>query len=389
MNNITYAVSVDVNNPIIPYNVYVASVLDSNVRYLEVTLYENGNVITLSNTATATASFVTDNVLVDDSVECTISNNIITVPLEDLQRRGNLDVQVTVTEGAKVLAIPFPIQVRVTPNIAENAQIDNDSLGSYAEVVREIAAARGDYPDLKGRLDGEIDRIDDDISDINTALLGKANKAAAGIAGELAALDGNGSPIRSGVSVIQSIGEGSNSRVPTTEAVKTALAAKVNTADLPDFNEMEYASRKVHWISSVNNAQPADYANYPSVNAVKALLGDGYFTRTESNPTVTAGFTGSGVPIFVSGNTMFSAGACTGNIVTLFVPRTVTKIDGGAFSNCASLTDVYIDNEAKSDDNPNGIEITSSAFGNSVTVHYNAKFNAVTQLIMAIHAGVS
>lgn len=402
MNNITYAVSVDVNNPIIPYNVYVASVLDSNVRYLEITLYQNGNVIALSNEATATASLVTDNVLVNDSVDCTISNNIITVPLEDLQRHGNLDVQVTVTEGTKVLAIPFPIQVRVTPNIAENAQIDENSLGSYAEVVREIAAARGDYPDLKDRLDGEIDRIDDDISDINTALLSKANKAAAGTAGELAALDGNGSPIRSGVSVIQSIGEGSNSRVPTTAAVKTALdgkanasdvntalAAKVNTADLPDFNEMEYASRKVHWISSVNSAQPADYANYPSVNAVKALLGDGYFTRTESNPTVTAGFTGSGVPIFVSGNTMFSAGACTGNIVTLFVPRTVTRIDGGAFINCASLTDVYIDNEAKSDDNPNGIEITSGAFGNSVTVHYNAKFNAVTQLIMAIHAGVS
>lgn len=158
---------------------------------------------------------------------------------------------------------------------------------------------------------------------------------------------------------------------------------------LPNFNEMEYASRKVDRISNVNNAQPADSVNYPSVNAVKALLGDGYFTRTESNPTVTAGFAGSGVPIFVSGNTMFSAGACTGNIVTLFVPRTVTKIDGGAFSNCASLTDVYIDNEAKSDDNPNGIEITSGAFGNSVTVHYNAKFNAVTQLIMAIHAGVS
>ena len=153
MNDITYAVSVDVNNPIIPYNVYVANVLDSNVRYLEITLYQNGNVIALSNEATATASLVTDDVLIDDSVECTISNNIITVPLEDLQRHGNLGVQVTVTEDTKVLAIPFPIQVRVTPNIAEEAQIDDDSLGSYAEVVREIAAARGDYPDLKGRID--------------------------------------------------------------------------------------------------------------------------------------------------------------------------------------------------------------------------------------------
>ena len=153
MNDITYAVSVDVNNPIIPYNVYIASVLDSNVRYLEITLYQNGDVITLSNTATATASLVTDNVLVDDSVNCTISDNIITVPLEGLQRHGNLDVQVTVTEGTKVLAIPFPIQVRVTPNIAENAQIDENSSGSYAEVVHEIAEARGSYDKLKDRLD--------------------------------------------------------------------------------------------------------------------------------------------------------------------------------------------------------------------------------------------
>jgi len=148
MNNITYAVSVDVNNPIIPYNVYVANVLDLNVRYLEITLYQNGNVIALSNTATATASLVTDNVLVNDSVNCTIQDNIITVPLEDLQRHGNLDVQVTVTEGTKVLAIPFPIQVRVTPNIAENAQIDENSLGSYAEVVHEITEARDTYTTL-------------------------------------------------------------------------------------------------------------------------------------------------------------------------------------------------------------------------------------------------
>ncbi len=152
MDNITYAVNVDVNNPIIPYNVYVASVLDSNVRYLEITLYQNGDVIALSNTATATASLVTDNVLVNDSVNCTIQDNIITVPLEDLQRHGNLDVQVTVTEGTKVLAIPFPIQVRVTPNIAENAQIDENSLGSYAEVVQEIVNARGGYATLQAAL---------------------------------------------------------------------------------------------------------------------------------------------------------------------------------------------------------------------------------------------
>ena len=168
MNNITYAVSVDVNNPIIPYNVYVASVLDSNVRYLEITLYQNGNVITLSNTATATASLVTDDVLIDDSVECTISNNIISVPLEDLQRHGNLDVQVTVTEGTKVLAIPFPIQVRVTPNIAEDAEITENSLGSYAEVVQEIAEARNGYDSLDERLNSDASGMEAVINKVQS-----------------------------------------------------------------------------------------------------------------------------------------------------------------------------------------------------------------------------
>ena len=169
MNNITYAVSVDVNNPIIPYNVYVANVLDLNVRYLEITLYQNGNVIALSNTATATASLVTDNVLVNDSVNCTISDNIITVPLEDLQRHGNLDVQVTVTEDTKVLAIPFPIQVRVTPNIAENAQIDENSLGSYAEVVHEIAEARGTYTTLHDAIAAKLDNAPGAVDTENLA----------------------------------------------------------------------------------------------------------------------------------------------------------------------------------------------------------------------------
>lgn len=157
MNDITYGVNVDVNNPITSYSVYVASVSDSNIRYIEVALYENGNAITFGEGATATAALVTDGVLIDDSVSCDVSGNIITVPLTDLQKHGDLDVQVTVTDGAKVLAVPYPIQVKVTPNIAETAQIRDTSLGSYAEVVQEIAAARGNYETLSEHIDAKAD----------------------------------------------------------------------------------------------------------------------------------------------------------------------------------------------------------------------------------------
>ena len=222
MNNITYAVSVDVNNPIIPYNVYVASVLDSNVRYLEITLYQNGNVIELSNTATATASLVTDNVLVNGSVNCTISHNIITVPLEDLQRHGNLDVQVTVTEGEKVLAIPFPIQVRVTPNIAENAHIDENSLGSYAEVVHEIAEARGTHTTLHDAITAKLSAAP---GAVDTENLADESITVEKVADDLAAVI-NAKEVKSNKKTTLTGNESSNDFYPTTKAVADALSTK-------------------------------------------------------------------------------------------------------------------------------------------------------------------
>ena len=147
MNDISYSLNIDVTSQLLSYDVYVASKNDTNIRYLNIALFENGNAVPLSENATATASFVTNNVLIDEDIACTIDGNIITVPLTDLQQ------QVTVTDGNKTLATPYPIQVKVTPNIAETAQIDENSMGSYAEVVQEIATARDGYNNLDERLD--------------------------------------------------------------------------------------------------------------------------------------------------------------------------------------------------------------------------------------------
>ena len=242
MNNITYAVSVDVNNPIIPYNVYVASVLDSNVRYLEVTLYENGNVITLSNTATATASLVTDNVLVNGSVNCTISHNIITVPLEDLQRHGNLDVQVTVTEGTKVLAIPFPIQVRVTPNIAENAQIDENSLGSYAEVVHEIVEARGTHTTLHDAITAKLSAAP---GAVDTENLADESITVEKVADDLAAVI-NAKEVKSNKKTTLTGNESSNDFYPTTKAVADALNTKADSSALTAKADVTYVDNRLN-----------------------------------------------------------------------------------------------------------------------------------------------
>lgn len=110
-----------------------------------------------------------------------------------------------------------------------------------------------------------------------------------------------------------------------------------------------------------------------------------YAPRSETAPTMTVGFNSYGIPEVILSATTFSAGACTNtNIKKLYVPNTVTRINGGAFTSCTALTDVYIDNTAAS------IIVNSSAFPSGVTVHYHTNvgrmtFNAVDELIKAVN----
>ncbi len=115
-------------------------------------------------------------------------------------------------------------------------------------------------------------------------------------------------------------------------------------------------------------------------------LADFYAPRSETAPTSTVGFDSNGIPVVILSATTFSAGACTNtSIKKLYVPSTVTRIDGGAFTSCTALTDVYIDNTAT------GITVNSNAFPSGVAIHYHSNtgrmtFNVVDELIKALNA---
>ncbi len=66
-------------------------------------------------------------------------------------------VQVTLTDGTNTLAMPRPLFVRVARDIAETAQIDDNTHGSFAEVVREVAEARGTYTTLHDAIATKLD----------------------------------------------------------------------------------------------------------------------------------------------------------------------------------------------------------------------------------------
>ena len=188
---------------------------------------------------------------------------------------------------------------------------------------------------------------------LNTALLGKADKAAAGTDGELAALDANGALIRSGVLVEQSIGEGSNSRVPTTAAVKTALEGKADKLVNGDYAFTDRiliagndgGIKNSHY--TINPASLSGDVNWtvPSSNVVaNALAGKADKAAAGTNGELAA-FDGNGALIRSGINVAPSVGAGSNTkvpttaAVKLVLDGKADKAHTGDFGELAALDD--------------------------------------------------
>ena len=158
------SITIDVNDRNAPNIVAIANVNDKAVRYLDVMLTASGEKLTFAD-CTVTATFATDGYLISDSVACTLNStaDVITVPLEDFKSMsGFLAIEIKIANGeTQVLNTPLALKVMVTPSLAENSKISNESAGSFVEISREIATARGNHNSLGARLNG----IDSSVSD--------------------------------------------------------------------------------------------------------------------------------------------------------------------------------------------------------------------------------
>ena len=163
------SVTIDVNNRNAPNVVGIVNVNDKATRYLDVTLTASGERLTFAD-CTVTATFATDGYLISDSVACTLNStaDLITVPLENFNSTsGFLAIEIKIANGeTQVLNTPLTLKVMVTPSLAENSKINSESIGSFVEISREIATARGGSNSLGARLDT-----------VDTNLAKKANKA--------------------------------------------------------------------------------------------------------------------------------------------------------------------------------------------------------------------
>ena len=163
------SVTIDVNNRNAPNIVGIVNVNDKATRYLDVTLTASGEKLTFTD-CTVTATFATDGYLISDSVACTLNStaDLITVPLENFNSTsGFLAIEIKIANGeTQVLNTPLTLKVMVTPSLAENSKISSESIGTFVEISREIATARGGQNSLGARLDT-----------VDTNLAKKANKA--------------------------------------------------------------------------------------------------------------------------------------------------------------------------------------------------------------------
>lgn len=183
-------VTIDVNNRNAPNVVGIVNVNDKATRYLDVTLTASGEKLTFAD-CTVTATFATDGYLISDSVACTLNStaDVITVPLENFKSvSGFLAIEIKIANGeTQVLNTPLTLKVMVTPSLAENSKINSNSAGSFVEISREVATARGSSKSLGARLDtvdanltkkankSDIDSINSRLQSTETTLKNKAN----------------------------------------------------------------------------------------------------------------------------------------------------------------------------------------------------------------------
>ena len=150
----------------------IVNINDKKTRYLDVTIIASGEKLDISG-CTVTAIFVIDDVLVNNAVDCTVTNNIVTIPLENFNGRyGYLSIELNIVkDGTVIVNTPIPLKIQVTSSIADNAKISEKTYGTIAETVKEVYDARGTYENLSNRLTG----IDNEITDLDETVTMKIN----------------------------------------------------------------------------------------------------------------------------------------------------------------------------------------------------------------------
>ncbi len=119
---------------------------DRNADVLEVNVRQNGAHIDLTG-ATVFARMVLHkdrDYLLSDSVPCTVNNSgNVLIPFDNAVipvQKGNIKIEVNLTQAESVLTLQFPLWVSVNGSILDDAELTPESRGTVPDLLREAAA---------------------------------------------------------------------------------------------------------------------------------------------------------------------------------------------------------------------------------------------------------
>ena len=175
MTNITKVLSVDIGRKYPEIVTIPAHELNVSSFFLKVTLWYEDEPFNIGPNDTITATLVTNGVLITDERRCerisasTIQVNLSNENGEDpILQPGKMLVQITIdSQNGNSYTLPFVIVANVAGDIKQSAQVSPESYGTVAEILQEVALARGNFNTLGDRLDD----VDSDIATLDNSKL--------------------------------------------------------------------------------------------------------------------------------------------------------------------------------------------------------------------------
>lgn len=302
---------------------------DYKSRFIDISLTDNGSLVTLTSAMTAIYDATTNGIIVADGLSATVNSvsNTITIELTEnmLSLSGVMKIDIKVKEGNSLITAQT-FRVRVARSVID----ENSKFEPQGHTIQQQFDSKADADSVysKEEVDNTQRRLSDRISDVANQ---KADKAET--------LEGYG------------IADAyTKSEIDTQHnQINTSISSKANKATTLS----GYGITDAYTKAEVKTRYSIPYS---------VLFDKDY------------------KPLKTASNTSLSAGFATGraDVVFAFIPSTVKSISAGAFIGCTALTDVYIDNSG------NNISISAGAFPDSVRLHYTDDFNASAFFVNAL-----
>lgn len=387
------------------------------------------------SSSNVTATFVTNGFLIAEDIEVSKadnSNNIVILDITSTSAYtlipGKMLVEFKFTKNNEELYPATAMCIYVKSSIRDNAKILPESIGTVAEIIKEVIKARKDFNDLDARLNDIDDRIveavipdkavtrdkiagkavsGDKIDDgtITSSNIGVGQIQSANIDGGAvtnAKLDTDSVStvkIQGGAVTFDKLGTDAqteiNNKLPYQRLVKNTggVPTALQVEDLNSLN-LDHETFYYIWLAYgfLYPTQPREWAVIleleSNIQFIITKNGEIYFREKVSGvwsnfintlgnllktTDYSIGFNSDGMAVKKTINTSLNIGEFGAETLRVYVSRQVTSIGANFFTTATNVTDIYIDNTEG--------EVELPTIPEGVTVHYKDEFKLSDLLV--------